>query len=115
MALLLGQRGRGDCTQPALSSHLPRGVARARRGWLKNAPDRCSRVSPFIISLLLRPSVLGGVQVPKTQEPMGWSRVGFRWELHGGTAVWVQEPLVRASAPTPQAEAALLHPSRASL
>lgn len=59
MALLLSQWGRGDSTQPALSSHLPKGVAQTGWGWFGNAPDCGSRISSFILLLPQMPPMSG--------------------------------------------------------
>ena len=112
MALLLGQRGRVT----AHSWHCPPTCYRAWPGpggggsrMLQiDAPGSSPSSSPCCQGLQYRVESW----CLRHKSPTGWSRFGFGWELHGGAAVWVQEPLVRASAPTPQAEAALLHPSR---
>lgn len=85
MALLLSEWGRGDGTQPALSSHLPEGMAQTGRGWLRNAPDCCSRISSFILLPLQMPPMSGGGPGCQDAEAHG---MGLKLAL-GGSAVGV--------------------------
>lgn len=97
MALLLGQQGRDDSTQPALFSHLPQGMAQTGRGRLKNAPNQLLQGLLLHHPLLQMPSASGGG--PGSQD--------------------AEAPQGRASGQSfcthfQQARVTLLHPCRAS-